>query len=73
MVELLQGFVLTRHWRDTPAGTEVAFWDHLGEFLKVGDKMTLTAHDIASISEELMRVGVCDSMQAAGRASWKSS
>ncbi len=26
MVELLQGFVLTRHWRDTPAGTEVAFW-----------------------------------------------
>ena len=26
MVELLQGFVLTRHWRDTSAGTEVAFW-----------------------------------------------
>ncbi|WP_238569305.1 hypothetical protein, partial [Pseudomonas aeruginosa] len=25
-MELLQGFVLTRHWRDTPAGTEVAFW-----------------------------------------------
>ncbi|WP_432212649.1 hypothetical protein, partial [Pseudomonas aeruginosa] len=24
-MELLQGFVLTRHWRDTPAGTEVAF------------------------------------------------
>ncbi|WP_419150445.1 hypothetical protein, partial [Pseudomonas aeruginosa] len=22
-MELLQGFVLTRHWRDTPAGTEV--------------------------------------------------
>ncbi|KEY57608.1 DNA polymerase II [Serratia sp. DD3] len=21
-----QGFVLTRHWRDTPAGTEVEFW-----------------------------------------------
>ena len=21
-----QGFVLTRHWRDTPQGTEVAFW-----------------------------------------------
>ncbi|RDB42042.1 DNA polymerase II [Halomonas sp. DQ26W] len=21
-----QGFVLTRHWRDTPAGTEVTFW-----------------------------------------------
>lgn len=21
-----QGFVLTRHWRDTPAGTEVSFW-----------------------------------------------
>ncbi|MBN0595532.1 hypothetical protein JTM42_34195, partial [Pseudomonas aeruginosa] len=46
---------------------EQRIWDHLGEFLKVGDKMTLTAHDIASISEELMRVGVCDSMQAAGR------
>ncbi|MCY1286615.1 DNA polymerase II [compost metagenome] len=25
-MELKQGFVLTRHWRDTPAGTEVAFW-----------------------------------------------
>ncbi|WP_236208077.1 DNA polymerase II [Pseudomonas tohonis] len=25
-MELQQGFVLTRHWRDTPAGTEVAFW-----------------------------------------------
>ncbi|MDH1263672.1 DNA polymerase II [Pseudomonas sp. GD03944] len=23
---LRQGFVLTRHWRDTPAGTEVEFW-----------------------------------------------
>ena len=26
MVELQQGFVLTRHWRDTPAGTQVEFW-----------------------------------------------
>lgn len=26
MVNLQQGFVLTRHWRDTPAGTEVDFW-----------------------------------------------
>jgi DNA polymerase-2 len=26
VVELPQGFVLTRHWRDTPAGTEVEFW-----------------------------------------------
>ncbi len=25
-MEARQGFVLTRHWRDTPAGTEVAFW-----------------------------------------------
>lgn len=25
-MELRQGFVLTRHWRDTPAGTEVEFW-----------------------------------------------
>ena len=24
--QLQQGFVLTRHWRDTPAGTEVDFW-----------------------------------------------
>ncbi|RZT42100.1 DNA polymerase II [Cupriavidus agavae] len=23
---LHQGFILTRHWRDTPAGTEVEFW-----------------------------------------------
>ena len=26
MADLQQGFVLTRHWRDTPAGTEVEFW-----------------------------------------------
>ncbi|WP_395605884.1 DNA polymerase II [Pseudomonas sp. B16120] len=25
-MDLEQGFVLTRHWRDTPAGTEVSFW-----------------------------------------------
>lgn len=26
MVDLQQGFVLTRHWRDTPEGTLVEFW-----------------------------------------------
>jgi len=26
VVDLPQGFVLTRHWRDTPAGTAVEFW-----------------------------------------------
>jgi len=26
LTELEQGFILTRHWRDTPAGTEVDFW-----------------------------------------------
>ena len=26
MTELQQGFLLTRHWRDTAAGTEVDFW-----------------------------------------------
>ncbi len=26
MAETRQGFVLTRHWRDTPQGTEVTFW-----------------------------------------------
>lgn len=25
-MDLQQGFVLTRHWSDTPAGTEVSFW-----------------------------------------------
>lgn len=25
-MDLQQGFVLTRHWRDTPVGTEVSFW-----------------------------------------------
>jgi len=25
-VDLQQGFVLTRHWRDTPAGSQVEFW-----------------------------------------------
>jgi DNA polymerase-2 len=26
VTDLTQGFLLTRHWRDTPAGTEVEFW-----------------------------------------------
>jgi DNA polymerase II len=26
VVQQQQGFLLTRHWRDTPAGTEVDFW-----------------------------------------------
>ncbi|SAL13844.1 DNA polymerase [Caballeronia terrestris] len=26
MTQAQQGFLLTRHWRDTPAGTEVEFW-----------------------------------------------
>ena len=25
-MDLQQGFLLTRHWRDTPAGTQVEFW-----------------------------------------------
>ena len=25
-MDLRQGFVLTRHWRDTPSGIEVDFW-----------------------------------------------
>lgn len=37
------------------------------DFLRVGDKLQVTAMDIASISEQLMKEGVCDSMQAAGR------
>ena len=37
------------------------------DFLKVGDEMTLDAHDVASISQELIRQGICKSMQAAGR------
>ncbi len=26
MAQAQEGFILTRHWRDTPGGTEVAFW-----------------------------------------------
>ncbi|HEY2020725.1 DNA polymerase II [Paraburkholderia sp.] len=26
MTEFAQGFILTRHWRDAPAGTEIEFW-----------------------------------------------
>ncbi|MCG8707533.1 DNA polymerase II [Brenneria sp. 4F2] len=26
MIQTRQGFILTRHWRDTPAGTQVEFW-----------------------------------------------
>ncbi|WP_313053764.1 DNA polymerase II [Pseudomonas lopnurensis] len=25
-MDIRRGFILTRHWRDTPAGTEVSFW-----------------------------------------------
>ncbi|WP_454763955.1 DNA polymerase II [Cupriavidus campinensis] len=35
---LQQGFILTRHWRDTPAGTEVDFWlatDHGPRLLRL--------------------------------------
>ncbi|MGY1922671.1 DNA polymerase II [Pseudomonas tolaasii] len=37
-MDLQQGFVLTRHWRDTPAGTEVSFWlatDHGPRFVRL--------------------------------------
>ncbi|MCY1292493.1 Phage X family protein [compost metagenome] len=37
------------------------------DFLTTGDKMNVTAYDIASISEQLMREGICNSMQAATR------
>lgn len=37
-----------------------------GEFLKVGDEMTLNAHDIASITQELIKRGICKSMRDAG-------
>ncbi|MES3025459.1 MAG: DNA polymerase II [Pseudomonadota bacterium] len=30
-MQLQQGFLLTRHWRDTPAGTEVDFWLATGD------------------------------------------
>ncbi|MCQ4005168.1 DNA polymerase II, partial [Klebsiella pneumoniae] len=26
MSQLRRGFILTRHWRDAPEGTEVSFW-----------------------------------------------
>lgn len=26
MAQAQEGFLLTRHWRDTPQGTEVEFW-----------------------------------------------
>ena len=31
MDQLKQGFLLTRHWRDTAAGAEVEFWLATGE------------------------------------------
>lgn len=37
------------------------------EFLTVGDKLQVTAMDIASISEQLLSEGICDSMIAASR------
>jgi len=38
-----------------------------GEFLQVGDKMTLNAYDTVSITQELIDKGHCKSVQAAGR------
>lgn len=38
-----------------------------GEFLRVGDKMSLDAYDIQSISEKLIAEKICNSMQAATR------
>lgn len=38
-----------------------------GDFLKVGDKMTLNAFDTVSITQELINQGICKSVQAAGR------
>lgn len=38
-----------------------------GEFLRVGDKMTLDAYDIQSISEKLVAEKICESVQAATR------
>lgn len=37
-MDLQQGFILTRHWRDTPAGTQVEFWlatDHGPRLLRL--------------------------------------
>ncbi|TFY91542.1 DNA polymerase II [Pseudomonas nabeulensis] len=37
-MDLQQGFVLTRHWRDTPLGSEVSFWlatDHGPRFIRL--------------------------------------
>ncbi|WP_339532907.1 DNA polymerase II [Pseudomonas mucidolens] len=37
-MDLQQGFVLTRHWRDTAAGTEVSFWlatDHGPRYIRL--------------------------------------
>lgn len=38
-----------------------------GEFLRVGEKMTLDAYDVQSISEKLIAEKICKSMQAATR------
>ena len=38
-----------------------------GDFLRVGEKMTLNAFDTVSITQELINRGICKSVQAAGR------
>ena len=36
----LQGFILTRHWRDLPDGTEIEYW--LGQQYGFADGMPAT-------------------------------
>ncbi|MEE4408372.1 MULTISPECIES: DNA polymerase II [unclassified Serratia (in: enterobacteria)] len=43
-MSLQQGFLLTRHWRDTPAGTEVEFWlatDHGPQQLRLSPQTSV--------------------------------
>jgi hypothetical protein len=47
--------------------SETDLWGVHAEFLKVGDKMSLEAYDVVSITQELINKGVCKSVQAAGR------
>lgn len=46
---------------------ETELWGIHCEFLKVGDKMSLQAYDVVSITQELISKGICKSVQAAGR------
>lgn len=62
MIELQYGFLLTRHWRDTAAGTEIEFWlatDHGPRHLRLRPQPSVAfiPADQRAQAESILRAG----------------